>query len=49
MTLTSATEIQGKLLDHIDKCKACREQKRCATGRALRLRIREACRDLRPL
>ncbi|MEU1149483.1 hypothetical protein ACFYO9_27795 [Streptomyces sp. NPDC005863] len=49
MTRAAAAERQGKLLDHLDQCGACRRLQYCPKGRLLRQQVREARDALRPL
>ncbi|MFK4071719.1 hypothetical protein [Streptomyces sp. NPDC029674] len=49
MTLTTAIERQGRLLDHLDTCAVCQRFKYCPAGRQLQQQVREARRALRPM
>ncbi|MEV7194190.1 hypothetical protein AB0N81_20650 [Streptomyces sp. NPDC093510] len=49
MTLATAVERQGRLLDHLDRCAVCQGFKYCPTGKLLQRQVREARRALRPM
>ncbi|MEU5772763.1 hypothetical protein ABZ819_05590 [Streptomyces venezuelae] len=38
----TVTKEQGRLLDHLDRCPACRRLEYCSVGRRIKVRLREA-------